>query len=424
MKKLAIYLSLMVLLTSFLSARTITGKVCDSNNNSLPGVSILIKGTSRGTLTDIDGCFSISVPDNTAILVFSFVGYLNQEVKIGNSSNVTIILREDVISLNETVVVGYGVQKKSEYSGAPASYNSYPTRSFSKSKSTYNVQADVKDEGYASISENGYKNTVQSPLSTLSIDVDAASYSNIRRFLNDGTLPPAEAVRVEEMINYFDYDYPQPTGETPFNFIYELGDCPWNKDNKLLHIGLQGKKFLNEDVPPSNIVFLIDVSGSMSDENKLPLLKKAFRLLVSQLREEDRVAIVVYAGSSGLVLPSTTGDKKDRILNALDQLQSGGSTAGAEGLKLAYQVAENNFMEEGNNRIIIATDGDFNVGPSSNSEMEQMIVKYREKGIFISVAGFGMGNYKDDKMEIIADKGNGNYSYIDNLLEAKKVFII
>jgi Ca-activated chloride channel homolog len=421
MKKLVIILNLALLITSFLTARTITGKVYDSQNNTIVGVTITIKGTNRGTISDVNGYFSINVPDNNAVLVFSYLGFIQQELKVGNSSSLNIILQQDMVSLEEVAAIGYGVMKKSKCTEATVSHNSYPAQSYSSV--TTQVQADKKDESYTSINENGYKNPVQSPLSTLSIDVDAASYSNVRRFLNDGTIPPADAVRVEEMINYFDYDYPQPLGVHPFKIIYELGECPWNKENKLLHIGLQGKKFSNNEIPASNLVFLIDVSGSMSSENKLPLVKKAFKLLVSQLREKDKVAIVVYAGSSGLVLPSTSGDKKAVILNALDQLQSGGSTAGAAGLKLAYKVAEDNIMEDGNNRIIIATDGDFNVGPSSNSEMEQMIIKYREKGIFISVAGFGMGNYKDDKMEIIADKGNGNYSYIDNLMEAKKVFI-
>jgi Ca-activated chloride channel family protein len=420
MKKLAIILGLAVLLTAFLSARTISGKVYDKQNNPLPGVNISIKGTNLGTTTDQKGCFSISIADNNAVLVFSFVGYIQKELKVGNSSPMNVLLLEDMVSLEEVDVKSKCTVKKYELTTAIAC-RAQP--SCIGCPASYQMQPDMNDESYSGINENGFKSPVQSPLSTFSIDVDAASYSNIRRFINQGTLPPADAVRVEEMVNYFDYDYPQPTGEHPFKIIYELGECPWNKDNKLLHIGLQGKKFLNKEVPPSNLVFLIDVSGSMADENKLPLLKKAFKLLVSQLREEDRVAIVVYAGSSGLVLPSTSGGKKELILASLGQLQSGGSTAGSAGLKLAYKVAEDNFMENGNNRIIIATDGDFNVGPSSNTEMEQMIVKYREKGIYISVAGFGMGNYKDDKMEIIADKGNGNYSYIDNLMEAKKVFI-
>jgi len=261
------------------------------------------------------------------------------------------------------------------------------------------------------------------PLSTFSIDVDAASYSNVRRFITEGQKPVPDAVRIEEMINYFDYDYPQPHDGNPFAIVHELGVCPWNSENLLLHIGLQGEKMANNEIPPSNLVFLLDVSGSMDQPNKLPLLIKAMKMLVGQLRAKDRVAIVVYAGSSGLVLPSTPGNQKDKIISALERLQAGGSTAGSAGLKLAYEVAEENLMEDGNNRIILATDGDFNVGPSSNAEMERMIEKYRDRGIFISVCGFGMGNYKDDKMEIIADKGNGNYSYIDNLMEAKKVFI-
>ena len=278
-------------------------------------------------------------------------------------------------------------------------------------------------EGYSAIHENGYKEALKTPLSTFSIDVDAASYSNVRRFLFNGQKPPVDAVRIEEMINYFTYGYPQPDNGHPFSINHEVSACPWNADNLLLHIGLQGEKIATEELPPSNIVFLLDVSGSMNSENKLPLLKKAFKLLVQQLRDEDRVAIVVYAGSSGLVLPSTRGDQKDVIMNSLEQLQAGGSTAGAAGLELAYKVASENFMENGNNRIILATDGDFNVGQSSNAEMERLIEKEREKGIFISVLGFGMGNYKDDKMEIIADKGNGNYAYIDNIMEAKKILV-
>jgi len=225
------------------------------------------------------------------------------------------------------------------------------------------------------------------------------------------------------MINYFNYDYPQPDNGHPFAIYQELAQCPWNNENLLLHIGLQGENIAMENLPASNIVFLIDVSGSMNSSNKLPLLKKAFKLLVQQLRKEDRVAIVVYAGNSGLVLPSTSCDKKQKILSALERLNAGGSTAGAAGLKLAYEVASNNFIKDGNNRIILATDGDFNVGQSSNAEMERLIEKERENGTFISVLGFGNGNYMDDKMEIIADKGNGNYAYIDNIMEAKKVLV-
>ena len=238
-----------------------------------------------------------------------------------------------------------------------------------------------------------------------------------------GQVPPADAVRIEEMINYFKYDYPEPKGEHPFSVFSELAVCPWNNKHQLLQIGLKGKSIDKTSLPPSNLVFLIDVSGSMNVPNKLPLLKSAFSLLVNELRPQDRVAIVVYAGAAGLVLESTPGNRKEKILSAIDKLQAGGSTAGGEGLRLAYEEAEDNFVEGGNNRIILATDGDFNVGESSNGGMERLVEGKREKGVFITVLGFGMGNVKDDKMEIIADKGNGNYSYIDNLQEARKVLV-
>ncbi len=278
-------------------------------------------------------------------------------------------------------------------------------------------------EEYTPIEENTFHAALQKPLSTFSIDVDNASYSNCRRFLSSGTKPPAGAVRVEEFINYFDYDYPQPKGDIPFSITTEIANCPWAEGHQLVHIGLQGKELLKTERQSSNLTFLIDVSGSMQQENKLPLLKQAFRLLLQQLGANDRVAIVVYAGASGVVLPSTSVSNKGKILAALDQLQAGGSTAGAAGIQLAYQIAEENLLQAGNNRIILATDGDFNVGMSSTSELVDMMKEKREKGIFLSVLGFGMGNYKDHRMEQIADNGNGNYAYIDNLREAKKVFV-
>ncbi len=422
MKKAILIISLTLLMVSGASARVITGTVTDEANNSLPGVTVLLKGTRTGTVTDINGAFSITVPESGATLVFKYIGYKTQEVKIKSSNSLMVMMEPELVSLDECVVVGYGTR---EYEAAAPSMRIRGVASAKMSKSMAYCQAppDFNTEGYSAIHENGFKSPLREPLSTFSIDVDAASYSNVRRFINEGQKPVTDAVRIEEMINYFDYDYPQPKGEHPFSIIYELGTCPWNKDNKLLHIGLQGEKMSTKEVPASNLVFLIDVSGSMNSPNKLPLLVKAMKLLVSQLRAQDRVAMVVYAGSSGLVLPSTPGNQKEKINAALERLQAGGSTAGAAGLKLAYQVAEENFIQEGNNRIILATDGDFNVGPSSNAEMERMIETYRNKGIFISVTGFGMGNYKDDKMEIIADKGNGNYNYIDNLMEAKKVFV-
>ena len=278
-------------------------------------------------------------------------------------------------------------------------------------------------EEYDRIYENEFIEVIHRPLSTFSIDVDAASYGNVRRYINQGQFPPKDAVRIEELINYFSYDYPDPSGKHPFSITTEMSVCPWNEDNQLVHIGLQGEKIDTKDLPPGNLVFLLDVSGSMSPPNKLPLLKSAFKMLVGQLRKIDRVAIVVYAGSAGLVLPSTQGDEKETILEAIDRLQAGGTTAGGAGIRLAYKIAKENFAKKGNNRVILATDGDFNTGISSTSEMVRLIEEKREDGIFLTVLGFGMGNYKDNRMESLADKGNGNYAYIDNIMEARKVLV-
>ncbi len=278
-------------------------------------------------------------------------------------------------------------------------------------------------EGYDLIRENEFRDALGKPFSTFSIDVDAASYSNARRFIDHGQLPPADAVRIEEMINYFTYDYPDPGDEAPFSITAEVTGCPWNERNRLVHIGLQGKRLDLEDAPPSNLVFLIDVSGSMQPPNKLPLLKKSFKLLAEQMRAKDRVAIVVYASSEGLVLESTPGDNKKTILRAIERMHAGGSTAGGAGIKLAYKIAEENFIEGGNNRVILATDGDFNTGVSSDAEMVRLIEEKRESGVFITVLGFGVGNLKDSKMEKIADHGNGHYAYIDGIFEARKVLV-
>ncbi|MBM96124.1 MAG: hypothetical protein CMI09_09815 [Oceanospirillaceae bacterium] len=279
------------------------------------------------------------------------------------------------------------------------------------------------NEVYDRIVENGFKTVLTDPLSTFSIDVDTASYTNVRRMLNDGQLPPADAVRIEEMINYFTYDYPRPTGEHPFSVYSEIAPAPWNTDHQLVHIGLSGKAIPTADLPSSNLVFLLDVSGSMNYGNKLPLLKRAFRLLVDQLDEKDRVSIVVYAGAAGVVLEPTPGNENTSIIRALDQLSAGGSTAGGQGIELAYQMAEKHFIKGGNNRVILATDGDFNVGPSSDAELTRIIEQKREKGVFLTVLGFGSGNYRDNKMEKLANQGNGNFAYIDNIREARKVLV-
>lgn len=278
-------------------------------------------------------------------------------------------------------------------------------------------------ESYNAVNENGFIRTANDPLSTFSIDVDTASYSNVRRFINQGQMPPPGAVRIEEMINYFSYSYPQPDGEHPFSVTTELGPCPWKNGHKVVRIGLKAKDIDKKDLPPSNLVFLIDVSGSMSDANKLPLLKQAMKMLVRQLNAKDRIAIVVYAGSDHLALEPTPGSDQGTIFNAIDSLGAGGSTHASSGIVTAYQLAAQTFMPGGNNRVILASDGDFNVGVTSRDALQKLIEEKRQSGIYLTVLGFGMGNYHDDTMEILADKGNGNYAYIDNLLEAKKVMV-
>ncbi|SHM48137.1 Ca-activated chloride channel family protein [Chryseobacterium carnipullorum] len=276
------------------------------------------------------------------------------------------------------------------------------------------------DEGYDAFVENPFELTKNQPQSTFSIDVDNAAYSNIRRMINNGQIIDKNAVRIEEMINYFKYTYPQPKNNEPFSINTEYSDAPWNPGHKLLKIGLQGKKVPMDNLPASNLVFLIDVSGSMDSPDKLPLLKSSFKVLLDQLRPQDKVGIVVYAGSAGMVLPPTSANEKDKIILALDNLQAGGSTAGGAGIELAYKLAQENFIKNGNNRVVIATDGDFNVGASSTSNVQTLIEEKRKSGVFLTCLGFGMGNYKDNMLETLADKGNGNYAYIDNLREANK----
>lgn len=433
--QLIIVIALM-LIVSNLQAHKVSGIVTSSyTNKPIQGVNVLVKDdVFSHAVTDKNGYYEI-ITRQDAVLVFQFAGMITKEENVNGRIHINMQLEpkkiikelEVVDSDDELDIVS--VAEECEASPRKRLWNNAQKAApmlkvMGSATLNYRMQTEqFNREGYAAIHENGFKKAIESPLSTFSIDVDAASYANIRRFLNNGNRPPKDAVRIEEMVNYFNYDYPQPDNGDPFSINTEVNSCPWNEDNLLLHIGIQGLKLNMEDLPPSNIVFLLDVSGSMSSPNKLPLLKKSFELLLKQLDEEDRVAIVVYAGSSGLVLPSTSGDQKEKILQALNNLQAGGSTAGAAGLKLAYKVATENYIKKGNNRIILATDGDFNVGVSSDAEMERLIEKEREKGVFISVLGFGMGNYQDSKMETIADKGNGNYAYIDNILEAKKVLV-
>ena len=285
------------------------------------------------------------------------------------------------------------------------------------------MPSDFNTEQYGVIDESGFVGVTAAPLSTFSIDVDTAAYANVRRFLRDGSLPPTDAVRIEEMINYFDYDYPNPEPGVPFGIVTEMTDAPWAPTHRLVHIGLRSTPVATDDLPPNNLVFLLDVSGSMSTADKLPLLKHALALFVGQLRPQDQVAIVVYAGAAGMVLPPTSGAEKTTVLETLSRLEAGGSTAGGAGICLAYELAREHFVEDGNNRVILATDGDFNVGVSSDGQLIELIEWERESGVYLTVLGFGTGNLQDAKMEQLADHGNGNYAYVDSLREGRRVLV-
>ncbi|PKW29754.1 Ca-activated chloride channel family protein [Flavobacterium lindanitolerans] len=545
--------------------KTVIGTVVDGQNLPLPGVNVVVKGTTRGTQTDYDGKYSIAVNPNEQ-LAFSFVGYKSTTVPVKDQSRLDIALSESSEMLSEVIVTAYTSTKRTKSSAAvkpiesgrkskkeaaldpsgsfanghiaqnnstdnklyrDGDKNGNPTiqslqgavaglnigtgsgqpggdtsivirgngsvndnneplyivdgmpvdeegfrkltqnnieeitvlkdasataiygnrgingviviktkngtnqklskrelrkklRELKQKKNTEVYRTDEHTEDYNPFVENPFENPKSEPLSTFSIDVDNASYTNIRRFINNGQEVPKNAVRVEEMVNFFKYSYEQPKGEDPFSIQTEYSDAPWNPKHKLLKIGLQGKIIPTEKLPASNLVFLIDVSGSMDEENKLPLLKQSLKILVNELRKEDKVSIVVYAGAAGMVLPPTSGDDKKTIIDALEKLNAGGSTAGGEGIELAYKTAQENFIKNGNNRVILATDGDFNVGKSSNADMETLIEEKRKSGVFLTCLGYGMGNYKDSKMQTLANKGNGNHAYIDNIQEANR----
>lgn len=416
----------LILLSAGLSAKQIvTGNVTDRiSGEALSFVNVVEKGTKNITTTDFDGNYRIEVENNSSVLIFSFVGYEKVSIKVGSRKNIDIQMAADSELLDEVQVVEYEsplIQRDKSANRLAKSEMKISGTAFQPVEGYAGVQYNTEE--YDVIRENKFHDAQNNPLSTFSIDVDAASYSNIRRVIHYGQMPQKDMVRIEEMINYFNYDYPQPEGEDPFSINMEVSQAPWNAQHKLVHIGLQGKDLDYDDLKPSNLVFLIDVSGSMSDANKLPLLKSAMKLLVGELDEKDRVAIVVYAGAAGLVLPSTPVSEKEKIIAALDQLSAGGSTAGGAGIKLAYKVASQNLIEDGNNRVILATDGDFNVGESSTAAMVELIEEKRKQGIYLTITGFGMGNYKDGRMEQISNAGNGNYFYIDNIKEAQKVFV-
>ena len=393
----------------------IEGTVTDATSGQpLNDASVTLVGTNFSTLTNTAGRYSVAnVPAGEHTVKVVIIGYAPQErqvtVTAGQKTVADFALAMTAINLIEEIY-------RSGVAGVVERRRIGPL-------ALRRLRPDFNTESYAHIDENDFKLVSASPLSTFSIDVDRASYANVRRFLQDGERPPVDAVRIEEMINYFPYEWGDVAGEHPFAVTTEVTQAPWKREHRLVRIGLHAPSVDIRHLPPGNLVFLLDVSGSMNSPDKLPLLKKAFALLVDQLRPQDRVAIVVYASATGLVLPSTPGNQHEEILAALERLQAGGSTAGGAGLKLAYETAREHYIDGGNNRIILATDGDFNVGPSSDGEMVRLIEKERESGTFLTVLGFGTGNLKDSKMEQIADHGNGNFHYVDGLLEARKVLV-
>jgi Ca-activated chloride channel family protein len=451
----------------------IAGSVRDQAGAPISNAQVFVVGTSLTALSDSAGKYRIDgVPAGTQAVRGAFIGYKSMEVRDvvvrdGKGTTVDLTLEQTAVEIQEITVTSHTqplvprddariAQERNprdvtpsagyrgdafpgmdglmlspsftESSSAPAPAGAVAPAGAATAKTSAPSPAPVfpremNTENYAAVAESRFLPAADNPRSTFSIDVDAASYTNVRRFLTSGQRPPRDAVRVEEFLNYFRYDYPEPRGKDRFSVTTDVAVAPWAPEHRLLRVGIKGKSLKAAAVPPTNLVFLIDVSGSMRPENKLPLVKESFRLLVNELREQDRVAIVVYAGAAGLVLPPTPGCDKATILAALDQLEAGGSTAGGAGLRLAYDVARQSYARGSNNRVILATDGDFNVGESSDAAMVQLIEERRDQGIFLTVLGFGTGNLKDSRMEQIADKGNGHYAYVDNLQEGRRVFV-
>ena len=399
----------------------IAGTVRDTAGAPIANAQVFVVGTAHHTLSDSAGRYRLAgIPVGRHAVRAAFIGYKSTEVTqvpvlADQTTAVDIRLEPTAVELQEITVV--------TQDALPLAPRDEAASVMTGRSSAALGEPDWNTENYAAIEESRFLPAAANPRSTFSIDVDAASYTNVRRFLTAGQRPPPDAVRIEELLNYFRYDYPEPRGRAPFSVTTDVAVAPWAPEHRLIRIGIKGRALETRQVPPSNLVFLLDVSGSMADPNKLPLVKQGFRLLVHELRPEDQVAIVVYAGAAGLVLPPTPGSDTAAILAALDRLEAGGSTAGGAGLRLAYDMARQSYRADRNNRVILATDGDFNVGESSDAAMVRLIEERRDQGIFLTVLGFGTGNLKDSRMEQIADKGNGHYAYVDNLNEARRMFV-
>ncbi len=432
-----IALACIILLGSFTGTQnqegTLSGVVIDNENGkTITNAKIVVFKTNRlitKTLTGKKGVFRIELNRGKYSIEVSANDYetknLNIFIQTGKETKVRVQLEK---SKNETLEIVEYEEEVLMLNVAPSKVYEKQTRPIGmNAQASHFIYAEEthlahNTEEYDVINENIFKDAATSPLSTFSVDVDKASYANVRRFLTQNQKPYKDAVRIEELINYFDYNYPQPTNGAPFSVTIEADKCPWNDYNKLAMIGIKGENLNETEIPPNNLVFLIDVSGSMGSANKLPLLKQAFKHLAEQLRPQDRIAIVVYASATGVVLESTSGNSKTKIISAINNLKAGGSTAGGAGIKLAYKIAKQNYIHGGNNRVILGTDGDFNVGISSTSELVDFLKSKSDDGMYLSILGFGMGNYKDGRMKQLSMAGNGNYAYIDNIMEAKKVF--
>jgi len=431
-------------LTLFAAAQTrvgtVTGTVKDASGGVIPGAAVELSSPGIPALTqvtDAKGAFTFHrVPAASYVLRITLTGFSPYQSRISVQADATAkvaaVLRPG--SLSETVNVtgetpridGLSAELSMKAPAGPPLPASSPVARGAMPYGGYGGYVwprGFNTEAYDRIDENAFHSVSDDPLSTFSIDVDTASYANVRRFLNGGALPPADAVRIEELINYFRFDYPGPASGRPFSVTTEISACPWNKEHRLALVGLQARALDTDDDAARNLVFLLDVSGSMEPPDKLPLVRTAMRMLVDTLTARDRIAIVVYAGASGVVLPPTSGAHKEKIHEAISRLEAGGSTNGGAGIQLAYKIAEEQFVKGGINRVILATDGDFNVGVTNQGDLIRLIEQKRTSGIFLSVLGVGTGNVKDSTMEKLADRGNGNYAYLDSLQEARKVLV-
>lgn len=421
MKNLKIFISVLSLAILYCfspTSQVVKGVVTDESGTPLIGANVTELGTQNGTVTDIDGKFSLTLLNPKKQIQVAYVGFNSQIITPDFTKEMNIVMKSGHL-MEEVVVLGMRpiIKRNSTYSQSIIGYNPK-----SAAAGSFIAQDMGSPENYKHFKDNPYKSTKDEPLSTMSIDVDRASYSNIRRFLNQGSMPPKDAVRVEEMINYFHYDYKSPSNNEnlPFKMYTTYAECPWNQDHKLLHVAMKAKELDRKNLPASNMVFLIDVSGSMQSSNKLPLVVESFKLLINQLSEKDVVSVVTYAGQERVVAEGVKGSDKETLYGILDELQSGGCTAGAAGIQKAYHLGKKYFISEGNNRVILATDGDFNVGVSSEGELVRLIEEKRKSGIYLSILGYGMGNYQESKMQELSNAGNGNHFYIDNIEEAKK----